>query len=1341
MSLMDSDASSPTSAPPEHHHLRRRRRSSTHHHHRHPELEEYGRRKKNHYLRGLFNRGMEFHLFLVLLCSFLCLVRCEPCPVNAIEKTGISGCGSYGDDRFEDTIVADAGAHFDTGSSTGSMNSDYSCTNAHSFCFLSTLPGYVGEEHKVREENLELSSYQSDCPVSLDLNQRSSLTGNKSWIPDYGTFELINGRTVVCSLNSEEGFHGLSSLVNQKDDSSSGKSVEGSEFKLSRDSEMTKSSPDCIYPSPHVEVSPSILDWGRKYLYFPSVVFLTVANTCNDSILYVYEPYTTDVQFYPCNFSEVKLGPGEVASLCFVFLPRWMGLSSAHLILQTNIGGFVIQAKGYGMASPYAISPMMGIDIPSSGELRKNLSVFNPFSETILVKELSAWVSLSLGNVSHQSEATCSVGNFMPSEKLSKLSAKDWLSVTNGESSLPLLSLRPHDNWEVAPNKRETIVEIDLSFGSEGRIVGAFCMHLLRPSQNEFATVIVPLEASLNGGRAHDNVVESVTVLLEALPCYSCKTPVVAISLHNRASHLLGVVKISVEGSRIFQIKYTEGLLLFPGSMTQVAVVGCPQQQYELSDSKLDDCKLIILKNDSSTPIEVPAQDIAHLCYRHKKDSSIGYDNEFVRADTSNLGSGSLEAGMEGYSESKFLETAKADEFVLDNWKSHRTTSGLSVISDHEMSFPVVEVGSYFSKWVAVKNPSEEPVVVQLILNSAEIVDKCKGTVGFVLLSAGGFIPNGAGTTRYGFSLVKAAVTEAYIQPGDEAFLGPIVFHPSNRCLWRSSALIRNNLSGVEWFYLQGFGGSHSLVLLEGHEPVESVEFNLKLPLPFNMSSSDMLMEMEETYEACREPLTKKLFLKNMGDLPLEVKGIKVSGKECSSDGFLVHACEGFSLEPGESTKLQVSYQTDLSGTSIHRDLELALGGGNFVIPMKASLPLYALNLCKKSFFLMRLKKFSAAVFLVVSVVLLVVYLMLHQATTVGSQDCSYKSKRSSSVTFEGGIEKPSRTCRKESNIKFSASTDVDNLGFGEGKSLKWGSLERSFADEHGGANCGKVVQHAKSTLEPDVCFGFSSYTREEKSTPLLQKYVGTETPSVVEATEPCKLTVRTAKEKGRRRRKRKVVPGGITGFEVSSSQSGNSTPSSPLSPVISVMPDRMWSPSPALDPIEVKNPFTQAATRDSQKAHVSPTMVLAPKLSFQNSSSDGISGTEGQSPTRKVMSKPALLPSATFPCTSRPASNLPYFTPSLTSISAVAPHARAPGSKHYDQSNVKLEADTGDKYAYDIWGDHLPGLHLMKNSKDLKPMSSIVSEPNSSSFFVRGPQALMKKSPLRPVSCVLQEG
>ncbi|CAN1814669.1 Transmembrane protein 131-like [Linum perenne] len=1238
MSLMYSDASS--SAPPELRNLRIRCR-----YHRQLELKEKTTWRKSFSSSSCFRGVFKSVHVLVLFCTFLWVVRCD-----SIAKAEHVGCGSFGDDRVQGAIVDDVGSGFDA----GVKNTEYVCTNAHSFCFLSTLTGNLGEEDEVRE--VESSTYQSGCPLSLELNQRSSLTSNKSWLPDDGTFEFMNGRTVFCSLSSREGIRGLSSVINQKDFDSS--SCGGSKFRLRKNSELTDSKLSGVEPLPHVEVSHSSLDWGRKYLYSPSVVFLTVANTCNDRMLHVYEPFSTNMQFYPCNFSEVLLGPGEVASFCFVFLPRWLGLSSAHLILQTSSGGFVIQAKGYGVESPYGISRLTSMNIPSSGELRRNLSIFNPFNETIVVKELSAWVSLSLGNISHQSEATCSLGNFMASNNLSLLNAKDWLTVQNGQAGFPLLSLRPHENWEVAPNERETIVELDFLFGSEGRIFGAFCMHLLRPSQNESDRIVIPLEAARSGG---NDAMDLVSVSLEALPCYSCKTPVVSISLFNGARYMLSVVKISEAGSGAFRIKYTEGLLLFPGSLTQVAVVGCPQPQYELCASEPENCKLVILTNDSSTQIEVPGQDIIYICSRHQKDSSIGYDNDFIGVDDGNQRSGSLEAGIQGYSGRKCPETADADEFVLENWKSHSTTTGFSVIGDQEMIFPVVEVGSHFSKWMIVRNPSDQPVALQLILNSGEIVDECKGTAGFIV-QPGSFVPNGIGTSKYGFSLTKTAITEAYLHPHDEAFLGPIVFQPSHRCMWRSSALIRNNLSGVEWFSLQGFGGSISLVLLdEGPETVESIEFNLNFPLPLNTSSSNMLFQTEDTYQVCCQPLTKELSLKNIGDLPLHVKGIKVSGKDCASDGFRVRPCESFSLDPGESTKLQVLYQTDLSGTSVHRDLELALVGGNFVIPMKATLPVYAFTICKKSAFRVWLKKVFAAIFFITSVVLVVLYYMQHQGTTFGSPDDGvFKSKRS--------VEKSSRM---RPTPKFSAAIDVDHLGLvKEGKSLKLEFLERSY-DDAGTENVKPV--------------------REEN----LQKAVGNGRPDTVEASEPDKLSVKIGKEKGRRRRKKK---GGVAArFEVSSSQSGNSTPSSPLSPVTSVMPDRFWSP-----PVIGKNPFTQI---DGQK----PRSIQSSKNNEEQS----------QMMTRESTAKPAMQPAAI--------SNL---TPVSTII---GPRLRAPDSKRYEQNDdVKSEAD---RYVYDIWGDHLSGLHLFESSKDARKRIGLEGSWSSSSFFVRGPQALMKKSPLQSVS------
>ena len=205
-----------------------------------------------------------------------------------------------------------------------------------------------------------------------------------------------------------------------------------------------------------------------------------------------------------------------------------------------------------------------------------------------------------------------------------------------------------------------------------------------------------------------------------------------------------------------------------------------------------------------------------------------------------------------------------------------------------------------------------------------------------------------------------------------EHLLGQYYF-TLNRCGWRSSALIRNNLSGPEWLSLRGFGGSVSLVLFEDSDPIQSVEFNFNLPTSLNISPPQMFFHVKETTYACSQPFSKELYAKNTGDLPLEVRSIEVSGTECVVDGFMVHTCKGFSLEPGQSTKLLISYQPDFSAAMVHRDLELALATGILVIPMKATLPVHMLNLCKKSVFWMWLKKLycnSSFCFFIVSHIL-----------------------------------------------------------------------------------------------------------------------------------------------------------------------------------------------------------------------------------------------------------------------------------------------------------------------------------------------------------------------------------
>ncbi|KAL5819566.1 hypothetical protein ACOSQ4_023408 [Xanthoceras sorbifolium] len=1321
--------------------------------------------------RGWSHSAKRFHFILVLLYTFFCLASCGSNSIHGMEKSAVlDACRSYEDDRvagFHDIISGDPNAGYIRRNLMTDLNVESVCTNSNLFCFPSTLPGFLLKEDKLSRDALEASRMESDDQLPVESTQASRWASNKTWSSDYGMFELLNGRTISCSINSKENIHKLSSIQtdsgNQNDFSSCRGTLlsqKSANVRLNKNSEMSK--PGCldVSSSPNVEIIPHVLDWGQKYLFFPSVAFLTVANTCNDSILHVYEPFSTNRQFYPCNFSDIFLGPGEVASICFVFLPRWLGLSTSHLVLQTNSGGFLVSAKGFAIESPYKIQHLMNFDVPPSGRLSKNFSLFNPFDETLHVEEVTAWISV-LGNTTHHTEAVCSLEKFQNSNEIRLLSVNDWLIVKNDQVGFPLMAMRPNRNWEIRPRSSETIMEIDFSFGLKGKIFGAFCIQLLRSSHNKSDTVMIPLEVDLDRKAAYDDLTGSVSVSIESLVSCDSGGTFVAISIRNGAPYMLKFVKITeVADAKLFQIKYMEGLLLFPGTVTQVAVVTCTQLPVELHDSHPEasninrNCKLLILTNDSISPqIEIPCQDIIHVCLRHQKDSSIGYKHESEHVGYGNTKKGSFNGGVQSPSEIKALETAKADELVLGNWKSQGAASGMSVLDDHEILFPMVQVDTHRSKWITVRNPSQQPVVMQLILNSGEIIDECRGTDGFVQPPSSGSMVHSksARPTRYGFSITESALTEAYVHPYGRATFGPIFFHPSNRCSWRSSALIRNNLSGVEWLSLRGFGGSLSLVLLEGSEPVETVEFNLNLPVPHNITPPDMLFHLEDTTSICSQSLSKELYAKNTGDLPLEVKSIEVSGTECCLDGFMVHTCTGFSLEPGESTKLLISYQTDFSAVMVHRDLELALATGILVIPMKASLPVCMLNLCKKSVFWMRLKKFSLAVLLVASLMFLAFCCLYLQMTALGSQEFFYKSEKSP-ITAVRVAGNSSRVQCDERNSKFSVPAEMSCLlkSVGEDKTLKQTSISKYPDTQNGVPEQEMTIQGERSTLENHKHTNrFTDAQKEGALSYLPSKSVVVENSDIVGESQIGNLTVRTGKEKGKRRRKRKGAGAVLTGLlEVSSSQSGNSTPSSPLSPVISVVPNRAWLLSPEVyQPNESRNPFTQMADQHCEEGQVpepsSEAKILEPQLPAKcHSNSWYLSTPEKSSAPRKTASKPVLLSSATFPSAGRTAPSMLSSSPSLASTSKIAPHARAPGSKLYHQKTVNGDqAGVRDEYTYDIWGDHFSGLRLIGKTKDVASLNFSAAENNSDSFFVRGPQTLVTNSQSSSVSCFNQEG
>ncbi|CAN4115727.1 unnamed protein product [Withania somnifera] len=1252
--------------------------------------------------RRVFHHGEAFCFVMVLFNIIVILAKGEPCSMNGLQnQEEYDACMSY-KPNVEDGVSGDLSSNFVLENPVPRQSLDIVCSHTDLFCFPPKLRGFLFEEKNLQSQVEEVSGFQSDVALPIGSDEITNISRSS----DSCIFRFLGGRTISCYLSYQECYGELPcSCIGRN--RANGVSFGGGP--LSDDKyEKLKSKAEAKMENFKILGGSS----PHKYLYLPSLAFLNVKNAHRDTLT-VFEPYGTNSQFYPCNFSETLLAPGETASICFVFLPTWLGLSSAQFVLQTSSGGFLVQAKGFAVESPYRIQPLVGLDISSGGRMSKNLSLYNPYNEALYVEEVTIWTSISSGDNTRYAKAICNMNNGEDSNNnFSLLGVKEWLDVKGDEVGIPLVAIRPHRNWEIDPDKTETIIELDFPIHTGGEVFGAFSLQLLSSSKGKADTIIVPLKAELAKFSAYSELRDPLSLSIQTVgPCAADGTSVVTLSVRNDSPYILSIVKVSEAGenTKLFGVRYVEGLILFPGTVTQVAVVTYTSPSVELLDPLVQNhemsmnCKLLVSINDSRTSeIEVACGDVVNLCSEGKYDSSIGKGEHSDVVELGNTRMISSSSSMRSPLEIKAMDTTVADELVLKNWKSHATANGMSVLDESEVVFPVIQVGSHHSQWITVENPSQKPILVQLVLNSCEIIDECKTSGSYLQPSLSSRIVGNYSVVpkRYGFSLADNAVTEALLHPFGKASFGPILFQPAARCQWRSSALVRNNLSGVEWLTLKGSGGLLSLVLLDESEPVQNLDFKLNMSIPLNLSSSSVLYNMKGKFHACSLSLSKELHAKNVGDFPLEVKKIEISGTECGIDGFIINGCKGFSLEPEESTKLVISYHTDFSVATIQRDLELALATGILVIPMKASLPICVLHFCKKSLFWMRVKQLLVTILLLASLFFLVLWCIIAQVVAFGSQDCLPKSGKSymTSVSHAGKLSRMHPTGKQIGKFVFSC---------------KLNGLLRSIGEGY------KSVSDTSKGMEVSSC----------------TKSLAIQSSDTNETSKTGNLFVKIGKEKGRRRKKKKNSATALVGgFDVSSSHSSNSTPSSPLSPTSSLTSSRPSPQSADVDrPVKLSNPFADLGNHQCKKStHFESScernaLKTEATLIYGDKNVHPLPQEKHAKPKRSA-TRPVLLPSATFPCADKSSPLLMCRQPALASSSVIAPHLRAPGSKPPNQMVVKTDEKMGmeEKFTYDIWGDHLSSLPLVGRSKEVLEMSPRSLENSSSSFFLRGPQTLI---------------
>ncbi|CAL9114208.1 unnamed protein product [Musa textilis] len=1199
------------------------------------------------------------------------------------------------------------------------------CSGSTSFCFPSTLRGF--------------GSLKEDSCKEPGFDAREGCASSEWRSGSVEAYKMVSGGAVSCHLVDTVG--GIDGGLSSGTKNSGGDDVASCMAPLVPDvwigtlSMMTAGLDDHdkdIYSgllngssSVTVEISPPFLDWGENSLYTPSMAFLTVKNAYKNGVLDVYGPFSTDPQYYAYNFEKLQLAPGESASIAFIFLPRWVGSSSAHLVLQTSLGGFIIQARGVAVESPYKIEPLVGISIPSSKSLIRNLSIYNPFDDVLHVEEVSAWVSLA-GQTDQSVHVVCQMDALQQSSTELDYFVTDnkLFRVENSKLVLRWLDIRPQKQWDLSAHKTEPILEMRLWPYTEGKIFGAICLKMWSSTKDRMNAVVLPLELEVHSNTNFNYLNGSISLDIESLETCN-KRETVIISLRNDGEDLLSLINVSetTRSSKFFKVRYKEGLLLFPRTLTKIALVSysspvISQKNVPNMPTENMECKLLIVTNDTASPvIKIPCLDVVSANSNSDHGSGIIVtDGSYISGLShdeeekyTNARTGSLQSLADAsfamkviwlcyYLQPKLLEASEADELILRNWKSQGTVTEVSVLKEDELLFPVVPVGSHFSKWISVHNPSQQPVIMQLMLNSGEVIDQCKSADElYEHTLSSRFTKIDSLETRIGFSTSDSAITEAFVHPSESALFGPVIFRPSNRCTWRSSALIRNNLSGVEWLPIRAIGGSHLLILLEGSEPVRKLEFNFQLPI--NMSAAELLSHIENTSSLCSRRLSKEIYAKNIGELPLEVKKLQISGTDCALDGFRVQRCKSFTLEPGESVRLLISYEADFSTNVVHRDLELALATGIFVVPMKASLPVYMLNLCRKTFFQTVHWKASLLVFAAVSTLILLLICIIPHFFFFDTEEYYVKVDKSANTTSKAGKTSHLR------GAKISRSSSEDE------------NRKAEIVNEY--HICHNIALDSPKKTEEKQGFihqkdiTFSPPTVTAKPAEVFDNY------NMLEEPQSGGLTIRVVKEKVRRRKRRTIGSGFTAKLEVSSSQSGNSTPSSPLSPSAST-PKQAWP----LSPKSGITPFAGVSSEQKQQKKHDAVDVIGIRVS-ETEEHRKQSPVNAKSAGNQTTSPPSVNSSGSVwfaHCATAPSA--------LATNSPIAPSARAPGPKSSKDKAIKMEENdgVGKEFTYDIWGNHFADSFLVRQKEFTTNMLD-ASEGDSQSFFARDPQSLMMMS------------
>jgi len=320
---------------------------------------------------------------------------------------------------------------------------------------------------------------------------------------------------------------------------------------------------------------------------------------------------------------------------------------------------------------------------------------------------------------------------------------------------------------------------------------------------------------------------------------------------------------------------------------------------------------------------------------------------------------------VENKQESNFNASIIVDSSVIKRYTIPVQASlAWPTLVEQSIKFPPTHVGNFSMEEMTITNPSDHPLLVQVI----PLMNYPQPEGGLDLISdrlimdsfsldlnghSSFFIPE----IRDGTQDHSKVSNSLHVYPSPNSLsllLEPrqkkivnIAFMPEDEKPKTSIMVVRNNLTILDLVVVQG-QGAYTNFNINNNPPGGKKSILLFEIKPIHLKDCNKSTPKARVYPSFT--VKRSFTAQNVGQLPVHVVSMNVNNYECEGYGFRILNCESFVLMPNSSRRIDITFIPDFTTSRVTRTLRvLTTMGQSLDFILLATLPHHMLPLCAEA--------------------------------------------------------------------------------------------------------------------------------------------------------------------------------------------------------------------------------------------------------------------------------------------------------------------------------------------------------------------------------------------------------